>query len=502
MGTFSLTSEINQPLIIADLANNHSGSKSLARKIILELSQLKSTLNLPICIKYQYRDLETFIHKRFKGNQDYKYVQRFESTKLEWEDFAELTTFAKDKGLLTAATPFDEISVLKVSEHKHDILKVASASATDWGLLELCTDQKIPMLVSVGGLNDNEIEKVISFLKHREANFAIMHCVALYPTGDSQLNIGRISEIKNRFKVTTGYSTHENPKNILAGALAVAAGAEILERHYGKELDGIVLNNYSSGEVEFKNWLENIKLALSMQKDSKFEESIKLQKETLRPLKRGLFAAHDIRANESIEKSNTYSAIPVLDKQILSNDLSLRYSITSKARIQAGEPIYEHNVDIANNYKPIEKILSDTRLALSEISIALNPNVDLEISHHFGIESFYQCGAVLITVINREYAKKIVVMFENQSHPEHFHKMKEESFILLSGKLEVNLDGKEFILKPGDTLVVPRNIKHSMKALENSVFEEISSTNYSNDSFYTLQDELEINRKTKASLWI
>jgi len=502
MRSWSLSSRYKLPIIVADMANNHSGSKELALKIISELVDLKAKYGLPIVVKFQYRNLETFIDSKYKGNHDYKFISRFESTKLEWNDFEYLVNIAKESGLLTAATPFDEFSALKVKQHNHDILKIASASATDWNLLELCTNQRMPMLVSVGGLNDTEIEKVVTFLKHRDADFAIMHCVALYPTPDSNLNLGRIRDIKAKFRVTTGYSTHENPSNVIAGSLAIAAGAEILERHYGIKHNQINLNQYSSGYDEFEKWLVHINLTLVMDRDVNFEKSLQEQLIELTQLKRGLYASKAIGVGDLIDKSNTYGAIPVFKGQLLTNDLTLRYKIENKNKIEIGSPIYKSDVNIKDSHPNIEKILSKTRMLLGDISVTLGTDVDVEISHHYGIEKFDEYGAILIPVINREYAKKIVVMNNGQIHPEHFHEKKEETFIMLLGKLEVNLDKTKHILLPGDTIVINRGRKHSMHALSDTVFEEISSTNFENDSFYTNQYKLSKNRKTKISLWV
>jgi mannose-6-phosphate isomerase-like protein (cupin superfamily) len=60
-------------------------------------------------------------------------------------------------------------------------------------------------------------------------------------------------------------------------------------------------------------------------------------------------------------------------------------------------------------------------------------------------------GVVLINVINRAYAKKVLVQLPGQVHPLHFHKLKEETFLVLWGELITELDGRERVLKPGDT---------------------------------------------------
>jgi sialic acid synthase SpsE/quercetin dioxygenase-like cupin family protein len=493
--------DAEKPLIVADLANNHSGDLKLAIDMLEELHEFQQKFKFRIAVKFQYRNLDTYIDNKFKGSKEYKFIDRFESTRLPWEDFFTLVATAKKLGLLTAATPFDEFSVEKVAEHKHDILKIASASANEWSLLEKSISKKIPMIVSVGGLNNYQIEKVVTFLKHREADFALMHCVALYPTPDSDLNLNRISIIKEHFKVVTGYSTHESPKNYLAGPLALASGAQILERHYAKSANGVSINGYSSQRHEFEVWLENLDSAIKQLFDKKYSENLIRQQSTLRQLQRGLFALRDIARGESVDLSNTYAAIPAQLDQLIVNDLSIHENFKSKKEISKGQPIKHEDIEKANRFRDIERILSETRTLVMKSGTTLSRDVDVEISHHFGLEKFNEFGAVLISIINREYGKKLVVMKKNQTHPEHFHKLKEETFVILIGQLEVTLNEVKHVLKPGEVLVIPRENKHSMLAVEDCVFEEISSTNFATDSFYTDAINLISKRKTVISLW-
>jgi len=491
----------NYPLVIADLANNHSGDIELANKMIEELASMQKKYNITIVPKFQYRNLDTYIHKSFKGNKEHKYVSRFESTRLEFSDFLELTKFANSLGLLTAATPFDEYSVNKVAEHGHTFLKIASVSSNDWNLLEKCVSQKLPMLVSVGGLSDYQIERVFSFLKHRSADFALMHCVALYPTSDNALNLEKIRELREKFRIPIGFSTHENPKNLLAGGLALAAGAQILERHYVLEEKGVMANMYSSKKYQFENWLVQLNEALSQLRDSNFAENLENQKETLHKLQRGLYAARDLTLGEKLDELNTYSAFPAIDNHFTSNKLTIRTNLVAQCSITKDSPITSANVLEKDNFDLIERILSKTREILGTAGLNLGSNVDVEISHHLGMDSFDLVGAILIPILNREYAKKLVVLKKDQSHPEHFHKLKEETFIVLIGKMQVTLNGSIKTLLPGDTLVIPRLSKHSMVAFEDTVFEEISSTNFKDDSYYSDVVNFNKDRKTLISLW-
>jgi len=61
------------------------------------------------------------------------------------------------------------------------------------------------------------------------------------------------------------------------------------------------------------------------------------------------------------------------------------------------------------------------------------------------------------------------------------HKIKEETFQLLYGDLQVEIDGKVFDLKPGDIQTVMRGEKHAFTSRKGAEFEEISTTHVKND---------------------
>ena len=75
-------------------------------------------------------------------------------------------------------------------------------------------------------------------------------------------------------------------------------------------------------------------------------------------------------------------------------------------------------------------------------------------------------------------------MLPGQKHPPHFHKKKEETFQVLYGTLEVEVDGRRRTLIPGDIQLVPQGIWHNFWSDTGAIFEEISSTHYNDDSFY------------------
>ena len=79
-----MNKKIFENLFVLDLANNHFGDVKHAAKVINHFS--KVIKKLKATIKFQFRNLEKFIHPNYI-NSDEKYVKRFLSTKLSNSNF-------------------------------------------------------------------------------------------------------------------------------------------------------------------------------------------------------------------------------------------------------------------------------------------------------------------------------------------------------------------------------------------------------------------------------
>jgi N-acetylneuraminate synthase len=132
----------------------------------------------------------------------------------------------------------------------------------------------------------------------------------------------------------------------------------------------------------------------------------------------------------------------------------------------------------------VRSVIHDAKGMLYEAGIALGEDFEVELSHHFGMQHFRQIGAIIISIINREYCKKLLIVLPGQKHPIHAHKVKEETFQLLYGDLLVNIEGKERYMKPGDIQTVLRGEKHSFTSTKGAIFEEVSTTHVKSDSYY------------------
>lgn len=495
----------NKILIILEMANNHMGDVEHGKLMIDEFAKTVSSFKneFDFAWKFQFRDLDTFIHRDYKDRDDLKYVKRFKETNLSLEQFLELKDYAKQNGFFTMCTAFDEPSVDRILEMEFDIAKVASCSFTDWPLLNKVKDLDIPIIISTAGASLKDIDNVVSFMQHREKDFSLMHCVGKYPTPFEELELNQISLLKERYPgVKVGYSTHEEPNETRAINLAIAKGVFSSEKHVAVETEKYPRNAYSSTPDEIRHWLKNA--ADSLKACGSRERLAASSKELsdLAQFKRGVFAKDSISKGDTVSRDSFYCAWPSIEGQYLADSMSKYNCFTAEEDINAHSPVLKNNVSTDNQRGKAWDIVQDVKAFLDESKITYPSSADLEISHHYGIDRFYETGISMITVINREYCKKLIIVLPGQRHPEQYHKQKEETFMILHGKVNLFIDGIKSVLSEGDTFTIFPSYKHSFSSEDGCVIEEVSSTHFPDDSFYT--DETinkNPNRKTIISYW-
>ena len=413
-------------------------------------------------------------------------MDRFLSTQLQETDFAELAQFVKDLGFKVISTPFDEDSVKLVRDLNLDFVKIASASSDDYPLLDEVIKLKQPIIASTGGLRIDQIDRLVSILKSSGNEFAIMHCVSIYPSPPETLSLNQIKNLQDRYAGTPiGWSTHENQEDLRPLMLAKAMGARIFERHIGMETSNYPLNLYSSSPSQIRLWLQSYIDSSSMLGSTNRLPASDEEIQSLRSLKRGVYLKRDISAGEQIQQQDTFLAIPAQNDGVLAGEVT--FPIRSDENL-VKNAILPKSIGLAanvqNNESIVNSIMHQVRGLLNDSKTAISPSLSLEISHHFGLTRFREFGCCMFTCINTEYAKKILVLLPRQKHPMHFHKKKTETFQLLWGDLELEINGNRKVLALGDVLTVEVGEWHKFQTLNGAVVEEISTHHYPNDSFY------------------
>lgn len=482
--TINLKSFDFQDLFLFDLANNHQGSVEHGLSIVRAIGKIVQKEKIRGAIKFQFRQLDSFIHPSHKIGSKNKHIPRFLSTRLETKQFQILLQAVRNEGLLAVCTPFDEESVDLAAGMGFDALKVASCSAMDWPLLEKIAESCHPIIFSTGGLQINQIDDLASFFEHRACEFAMMHCVSIYPIPENDFQLNQIDVLKKRYPgKTVGWSTHENPDEIAPVQIAVAKGARMFERHVGIATQDIKLNAYSATPEQVNRWIAAWKQAVELCGSA--ERKINsVEQESLESLRRGVYVREEIKKGQSISRKQVYFAMPYVEGQLKSGNWSDK--IVAADDIKINTPVLVEGVVIAHDpyYQILKDSVHEVKAQLNEARIALNSEFEVEYSHHYGISRFREYGAVIINCINREYCKKILVQLPGQKHPMHYHPLKEETFQVLHGDLTANVDGHIRVLVPGDVCLVMPGVWHSFSTDGGCVFEEVSTTHFNTDSVY------------------
>ena len=499
-------SPFSNDLFVFDIANNHQGSVDHGINIIKEFGKVAKEKNVKCIFKFQFRDLATLIHPEFINSTENKHIKRFTSTKLKVEDYQILLDEVKNQGLLSMCTPFDEKSVDRISEMGFDFINVASCCATDWPLLKKISEAFMPTVISTGGLKIKEIDNLVSFFNHKGNDFALMHCVSVYPSEDNELSLNQIDLFKNRYsKIPIGWSTHEHPYNTTAVAIAKSKGASLFERHVGLNTEEISLNLYSSTPEQAGEWIDSYISASKMCGDGLNRTHPENEQHSLEILKRGVYLKDDIEMGEYLTKDKVFFAMPLQENQLDSGTWNEKIEVRKSLKIN--DPILKNSIKIPDNnkgHKILKEAIHEIKALLNEASIVLNSEFDIEFSHHYGKEKFFKVGTFIVNCINRDYCKKILVQLPGQKHPVHYHLKKEETFQVLYGCLETITEGQRRTLHPGQTLLIQPGVWHSFWSDQGCVFEEVSTTHFNNDSIYNdkkINDMKREDRKTTATNW-
>jgi len=346
MSSQSHNNQIFENLFVLELANNHWGDVDRGLKIIRDFSRIVRFNNVHAAIKLQFRDVDNFIHKDWRDRDDIRYIKKTLDTQLSRAELRTLVEAVRSSGCVTCATPFDEASVEMCAEFGIDVIKIASSDISDWFLIEQIAKTRKPVIFSTGGSSLKDIDDMVTFFERRQIPMAINHCVSVYPSEDSELELNQIDFLKRRYpNHVIGYSTHEHTDWSSSVMMAYAKGARTFERHIDIEADGIPVSPYCTLPHQADEWFKAYHKAREMAGGAATERRALPTKEVeyLDALVRGVYARKDLPKGAELGDDDVYLAIPLQKGQISAREF-MRGEVL-QAPIKADEPIHIDDVD-------------------------------------------------------------------------------------------------------------------------------------------------------------
>ena len=231
----NLESNISKTLIIAEAGVNHNGDLEIAKELIHQAAIAGADL-----VKFQTftaAKLLTLEAPKADYQQDPNALttsnyEMLESLELSKNDHLELIQECKKHGIEFFSTAFDEASLSFLLELGMSKIKIPSGEITNKPLLEFIAQFDVPVIMSTGMADLNEIQRAIEVLcnnKLTRENITILHCTSQYPASFENINLRAITSMKKKFNLNIGYSDHTLGAE--ASIAAVSLGATIIEKH-------------------------------------------------------------------------------------------------------------------------------------------------------------------------------------------------------------------------------------------------------------------------------
>jgi sialic acid synthase SpsE len=359
--------KIFQNLFVLELANNHWGSLERGLKIVSDHARVVRYNNVKAAIKLQFRDVESFIHKKYL-NDDSRYIQKTSKTKLTEKEFGVLVKSIKELGAIPMATPFDEKSVDLCKKFNFEIIKIASSDVNDWPLIEKIASLRKPVIASSGGASEKDLDDLVLFFKNRDIPLALNHCVSLYPSEDSDLQLDQVDYLRERFPdITIGFSTHEYNDWEYSMLISYAKGARTWERHIDIEYDANderTVSKYCSLPENTDKWFKAHKKAIEMCGGFKDKRRVISKQEAfyLDELVRGVYVKKNLKAgyvfNNNSLGNDFYLAIPLQKGQLSCREIINGEKLLTD--IKKDEPLTIDHVDGPyNSNQTLKKLITN-----------------------------------------------------------------------------------------------------------------------------------------------
>lgn len=228
-----LDDEQGRVLVVAELTTNHFGDRTRLERMIRASKAAGANY-----VKLQKRDLQTIYTPEQLASP---YVSPFGKTfadyrnqlELSKDDFEFVDKLCKELDIGWFASILDEPSFRFMQELQPKLVKLPSTISEHTNFLKYVATNYRGGLVLSTGMTDEEYEKFVLDNFSENEHLYLLQCNSAYPTPLHDCNVAVVRhyhEISKRNpRIVPGYSSHDFGWQ--ASALAVAAGARMLEKH-------------------------------------------------------------------------------------------------------------------------------------------------------------------------------------------------------------------------------------------------------------------------------
>ncbi len=288
--------------VIAEIGHNHQGDLNKCLNIIKEAK--KTGVSAVKLLKRNNRKLFTkeFYEQTYNSEHAFgkTYGEHREYLEFEKKDFVEIIDYCKSIDVDFLCTAFDKDSLDFLIDINIGAIKFASADLFNIPLLEYGASKKIPIILSTGGANIDDVDRAKKTINQYHDNLVILQCTASYPCSPEDLNLKVIELFLEKYPSNlSGLSSHHN--GIAMDLVAYVLGARVIEKHF--TLDRALKGSDHSFSLEPQGMyklirdLSRAKAALGKKEKIIFPN----EKKSLLKMRKKIVASKNLEINKIIE---------------------------------------------------------------------------------------------------------------------------------------------------------------------------------------------------------
>ncbi|HEU6438336.1 MAG TPA: N-acetylneuraminate synthase family protein [Nitratidesulfovibrio sp.] len=206
--------------VIAEIGLNHGGDVECGKRLIE--SAVRAGVD---AVKFQ-----TYLTEKRAPAGNTAMAELLKKLELPFAAFAELKQCAGNLGVDFFSTAFDTESVDFLESIECSMYKIASFDVVNMELLRAVAATNKPVIMSVGMSSLEEIRSAYGALRDGTDKITLLHCISAYPLEESDAELAAVPRLRAEFDCLVGYSDHT--PDIRVPLYAVAAGAQVIEKHY------------------------------------------------------------------------------------------------------------------------------------------------------------------------------------------------------------------------------------------------------------------------------
>jgi sialic acid synthase SpsE len=290
--------------IVAEIGVNHDGSLRLAKELV-ELAAacgadaVKLQIFTAANLMHASSQFAEYQQNRVDDADPAAMLRRYE---LAPADVAELVALIRKRGLVPIATPFSPADVDVVADLELPAVKIASPDLVNRPLLAAVARLGVPVIASTGAATMEEVATTVDWFEMWHSELALLHCISSYPTPASDANLCWIGELAGRFALPVGFSDHTT--DVLAGALAVASGACIVEKHFTYDRRAAGPDHSASADPEqFSQYVKMIRQA-EVLRGTPGKRVLAIEQDVRRVSRQSLVVSRDLSAGQVLGEND------------------------------------------------------------------------------------------------------------------------------------------------------------------------------------------------------